>query len=261
MLTCQPIGVLRCPAESEFMTPLQPAPQRETGQLSWVQLAEGHNLLPALDGLDGFSRIWLVWWFHAKKGWKPKILPPRGRVGKQGVFATRSPHRPNPVGLSAVPLLKVEGLRLWIGEHDLLDGTPILDIKPYIPRFDAFPRERRGWFAEVEEQLDGPGPFMIESSPAAVRQLDWLECNGLAGFYQRVASILSWDPFPHRTRRIVRYDQGYRIGCGDWRVFYSVEQRRVRIERVESRFENPPTKKPLHTRFLAMEFNQEGPSP
>ncbi len=74
-----------------------------------------------------------------------RVLPPRSRTGRKGVFSTRAPHRPNPLGLSALKLEKVEGLRLSVRGVDLLDGTPVLDIKPYVPYTDAWPDARSGW--------------------------------------------------------------------------------------------------------------------
>src|SRR6185437_11868823 len=91
-----------------------------------------------ISGLAGFERIWLLFVFHRSEGWKPLVRPPRGG-GKRGVLATRSPHRPNAIGLSAVELVAVEERALRVRGVDLLDGTPILDIKPYVPYADAFP--------------------------------------------------------------------------------------------------------------------------
>lgn len=105
----------------------------------------------ALRGIEGFSHIWLIWQFseHVEAGWSPTVRPPRlGGNARMGVFATRSPFRPNPIGLSAVELLSVtfspDGPVLEIGGADLMDGTPILDIKPYLPA-DAITEIRSGF--------------------------------------------------------------------------------------------------------------------
>ena len=79
----------------------------------------------------------MLFWFDRNEGWRPKVLPPRSRSGRKGVFATRSPHRPNPLGLSAVRLERVDGLTLHVSDVDMLDGTPVLDIKPYVAYTDA----------------------------------------------------------------------------------------------------------------------------
>ena len=86
----------------------------------------------------------------SSSNWKAQVLPPRGPKKKRGVFATRSPHRPNPIGITPVELIRVEKRRLIVGEVDLIDGTPILDIKPYVPAIDAFPGSKAGWVDEIE---------------------------------------------------------------------------------------------------------------
>lgn len=114
----------------------------------------------AFRDLAGFERIWLLFVFHRSEGWKAEVRPPRGG-GKRSVLATRSPHRPNTIGLSAVELLAVESNGLRVRGVDLLDGTPILDIKPYVPYADAFPQSRAGWIDAldlVQGERSAPGP-------------------------------------------------------------------------------------------------------
>jgi tRNA-Thr(GGU) m(6)t(6)A37 methyltransferase TsaA len=114
----------------------------------------------AFRDLSGFQRIWLVFVFHRSEGWKPQVKPPRGGP-RRGVLATRSPHRPNAIGLSAVELLGVENRSLRVRGLDLLDGTPILDIKPYVPYADAFPDSSAGWVDDVDAvhgHRSAPGP-------------------------------------------------------------------------------------------------------
>lgn len=208
----------------------------------------GHDFEMALCDLGGFSRIWLLWWFHRNLGWRPKVLPPRGRVGRRGLFATRAPYRPNPIGLTSVPLLEIKGRKLIIGPHDLLDGTPILDIKPYLPSVDSFPAEREGWL----ESLLEPGPaYELVFTPAARRQLDWLGEHYHADFPARVARVLSADPYPHKTRRITRLPHEYRLGCGAWRVYFQIEGQKVLISRVGSGLYEPTSnpESEVHLRF------------
>ena len=112
----------------------------------------------AVRGLEGFSHIWLIWEFSEAKRdeWSPTVRPPRlGGNVRKGVFATRSPFRPNPIGLSAVKLCKVEidaimGPVLHVSGADLMDGTPIYDIKPYIPFADSYPYASSGFINEVD---------------------------------------------------------------------------------------------------------------
>ncbi len=114
----------------------------------------------ALRGLDGFSHLWLIWQFSqaVREEWSPTVRPPRlGGNTRMGVFATRSPFRPNAIGLSSVEIdhIDINGPVIWVRGADLMDGTPIFDIKPYLPYTDSHP-EARGGFAF------GPGEDMVE---------------------------------------------------------------------------------------------------
>jgi tRNA (Thr-GGU) A37 N-methylase len=103
------------------------------------------------------------------------------------------------VGLSNVKLLQVDGHRLYIGAHDLLDDTPILDIKPYIPEFDSFPDERAGWYEEMKQRLPQPS-YAVRFSHQAERELE-----SQPTLRQQLQNTLARDPYPHRTRRIVSF--------------------------------------------------------
>jgi len=107
----------------------------------------------ALADLEGMDRIWVITWLHRGGGWSPQVFPPRGPRQRRGLFSTRSPDRPNPIGLSAVELVRVEGWDLHVRGIDLLDGTPILDIKPYVPLFDSRQTDRIGWFGAAGERV------------------------------------------------------------------------------------------------------------
>jgi len=139
-LTLRPIGVIHTPHRQAEGTPIQPAFARD---------AEGRVVLdaalaPALADLDGFDRVWLVFWLHRAAPHRLTVTPYRDR-SERGLFSTRAPCRPNPIGISAVRLLAVEGNVLRVSGVDMLDGTPLLDVKPYAPRFDAYPDARAGW--------------------------------------------------------------------------------------------------------------------
>lgn len=154
------------------------------------------NFEQALESLEGFERVWLVFGFHESHGWLPKVRPPRGDGEKRGVFATRSPHRPNRIGLSCVRLLKINGRSLLIEGHDLLEGTPIYDIKPYIPLADAFPGAKAGWVDEL------PEPFEIQESIAAKKKLEWLKNNGENRLRAFVDEQLRYQPLDQSRKRI-----------------------------------------------------------
>lgn len=146
----------RGPFGSKFGIPRQSG---LTGIEGRIVFTEKYRVREALRGLEGFSRIWLLWGFSvnkpAKGEWQPTVRPPRlGGNVSMGVFATRSPFRPNPLGLSCVELVRVDNLELVVRGADLADVTPIYDIKPYISYADSFPDAVCG-FAQ-----DAPGPVL-----------------------------------------------------------------------------------------------------
>ena len=139
-LTLQPIGVIETPFQEPAGTPIQPS--RAKGTSGRVHVYESFR--EGLQDLDGFERIWLIYWLHrARMG--SLLVTPFLDTEKRGVFATRAPSRPSPIGISAVRLVKVRDTVLEIAEVDILDGTPLLDIKPYVPEFDCYAGSRAGW--------------------------------------------------------------------------------------------------------------------
>ena len=189
----------------------------------------------ALRDLDGVDRVWLLWWFHRNDSWRPLVLPPRGPSRRRGVFATRSPHRPNPLGLTSVPLLGVTGRRLLLGPCDLVDGTPVFDLKPYVADHDAFPDARAGWIDAMEAQLREPARYAVGFADQATAQARWLEEQWQIDFTPRLVELLSRDPAPHRTRRIRRRTaHELEISCGAWRAVFSVEADAVWIIALEA---------------------------
>jgi tRNA-Thr(GGU) m(6)t(6)A37 methyltransferase TsaA len=231
MMAFTPIGVIRTRMRLKFDAPHQPANSRD--EESVIELHGGQNFEKALKDLAGFDRIWLIWWFHKNATWRPMVLPPRGPGVRRGVFATRSPHRPNPIGITAVPLLKIVGRKIYVGNNDLLDGTPVLDIKPYVATADAFPDASLGWIADVDAALAGPANYSVQLEALAKAQTEWLQSSWELDFMPRAKEILSRDPTPHRTRRISRLKNGsFRLGCGAWRVYFVVQGSQVKIERL-----------------------------
>ncbi|MDX8384388.1 MAG: tRNA (N6-threonylcarbamoyladenosine(37)-N6)-methyltransferase TrmO, partial [Ghiorsea sp.] len=138
------IGVVHSPYKERFATPRQPAYAKSEAHAT-IELNKGSNFEQALQDLETFSHIWVIYWMHLNQGWNPLVKPPRDPNNKHGVFSTRAPHRPNSIGLSVVPLQSIKGRTLHILEHDMLDGTPVLDIKPYIKEADIMPNANAGW--------------------------------------------------------------------------------------------------------------------
>ena len=140
MTTFQPIGVIRTPFTRQEQTPIQPYRSREAGRVEVLpEFAAG------LQGLEGFSHIILLYLFHKSEPGHSLTVTPFLDKEPKGLFATRYPRRPNPVGLSVVELVRREEQVLHVAGIDVLDGTPLLDIKPYVPAFDAYPEARHGW--------------------------------------------------------------------------------------------------------------------
>ncbi len=134
------IGHVRSPFVDAAGTPIQPV---------YTGGAEGEVVVDeryagALDDLEGFERLWLVYWMDRAAAFRPRVVPYRDTQAR-GLFATRSPSRPNPLGLSVVRLVRREGCVLRVADLDILDRTPLVDIKPYVPVFDAHPVSRAGW--------------------------------------------------------------------------------------------------------------------
>jgi len=147
-ITFKPIGFVRCTHTDASTTPIQPVYAH--GCQARVEILPEYE--EALDDLDGFSHVHVLYHFHKAGPAMLKVVPfldddPRG------TFATRSPRRPNPIGLSLVRLIRRDGNVLFVEEEDMLDGTPVLDIKPYIPRFDQREHVRAGWQDNVSEEI------------------------------------------------------------------------------------------------------------
>ena len=149
----------------------------------------------ALRGIEGFSHIWLIWLFSeaVRASWSPTVRPPRlGGNTRMGVFATRSPFRPNPIGLSAV---RLDGIRrdetlgqvLLVSGADLMDGTPILDIKPYLPFADSYPQASGGF---TGQKIDGP--LKVEVSQPLLAQVPKEHRQALLGVGAGSAAVVSY---------------------------------------------------------------------
>jgi len=174
VLQARPVAVMRCAQRLHHEAPRQP-PREEAADAGRVagHVVVRQGLQNLLQDLAGFSHVWLLFLCHLRqsgeqradlevhgaaagggrrrqsRGYRDQVQPPRdGR--KRGLFATRAPYRPNPIGLSAVRLVRIEKRVLCVGAHDLLDGSPVLDIKPYLAPYDAIPDARAGWTEGVD---------------------------------------------------------------------------------------------------------------
>lgn len=224
-LTLEPIGHVRTALATKVEAARQPS--ASGGAPGRIELLPGRHFEHALADLDGWEYIWVLFWFDRNAGWRPKVLPPRSRSGRKGVFATRSPHRPNPLGLSAVRLERIEGLTLHVRDVDMLDGTPVLDIKPYVAYTDAIPAAGAGWLAAAAAPQDPVPAFMVEWSELAAEQAAWVEARTGLALRERITESLLLGPEPHPYRRIRRERDGLVLAVKEWRALFSVAGRRV----------------------------------
>lgn len=234
-LVCEPIGIIRTEMQVKFDAPRQPDPAQTQSHI--IELFPGHGYEEALRDLEGFERIWLIWWFDRNTNWRPMVRTPRGDTRRRGVFATRSPHRPNPIGITNVPLIEIRGRELIVGPTDLLDRTAILDIKPYLSGVDSFPNQRQGWLQEVEAQGPLQPTYTVVVAPQALEQLTWLATAWQIDFMPKIRSILERDPSPSRRHRITGERDGiFRMSSGSWRIFFSRDDSYVTIHRIAPGF-------------------------
>jgi tRNA-Thr(GGU) m(6)t(6)A37 methyltransferase TsaA len=136
----RPVGVIHSPFTDKDSTPIQPTRSQAIG---WVEVSPEYS--EGLQDLEGFSHIILIYVFHQSEGYSLRVKPFLDDQ-LRGLFATRYPYRPNPIGLSIVRLLGCHAQRIDIEGVDVLDGTPLLDIKPYVPDFDLRADTRTGWY-------------------------------------------------------------------------------------------------------------------
>ncbi|MBR0459246.1 MAG: tRNA (N6-threonylcarbamoyladenosine(37)-N6)-methyltransferase TrmO [Victivallales bacterium] len=213
--TIRPIGTLHCQEQFPYDAPRQGVLAGENRGV--IELLPGYE--QALTSLDTFSRIWLLFLFDRNHDWKPMVQPPRHSSRKVGVFASRAPYRPNRIGLSCVKLVSIKGLKVYITEHDLLDKTPILDIKPYLPYADSFPDASPGWTQNPDELLCN-----VQFSPLAEQQVAWLEQNGVPCIRQFLTDRLCADPVnPKRNRLVPPQNAPFCLAYRTWRADFALD--------------------------------------
>ena len=201
-----------------------------------------YRVREALRGIEDYSHLWLLWGFHearrregdeamrreGEESWSPTVRPPRlGGNKRMGVFATRSPFRPNPIGLTSVKLLRVEetadnGLVLVVSGADLLDGTPIYDIKPYLAFSDSHPQAKSG-FAEATQNYR----LQVQIAADLLQRISQQACP-----WEALKEILSQDPRPayqHDPDRV------YHLDYDDWEVDFTVDNATVCIKNISKK--------------------------
>jgi tRNA-Thr(GGU) m(6)t(6)A37 methyltransferase TsaA len=250
-VTFNPIGVLK----SDQVEPYQASRQPDgLSSEAVITLNSGQNYEQALTDLAGCSHLWIIYAFHKNENWKPMVQTPRSNR-KIGVFATRAPYRPNPIGLSLVKLESVDGLNIHIGPNDILNDTPILDIKPFHPESDVAEDVHIEW---LESSLT---PKMgLSFSPLASEQIDYLENqNGdmtqLRSFIYRQ---LEYDPTNAEKKRVEFVQSYWVLAYRTWRIDFIVQDTTVAILGIRTGYseedlaagEDKYLDKDLHRKFI-----------
>ena len=255
----RPIGMIESPYKEKFGTPRQPG---------LVQESRGSILLrddlnpDSLEGLADYSHVWVVFVFHenqsvreGRETVKTKVHPPRLEGKSVGVFATRSPHRPNPIGLSLLEIEKIEGRRVFVRGLDLIDKTPVLDLKPYLPNVESVAGAFEGWSGEIVSRS-----VLVEWSPLAKENLRALSgtANSETELQAAIEKSLELDPRPVSYRGTFEnpdpYTSLYGFRFDEWNVVFQMlpaspgpdagadsdatsgaplQPKRARIERIE----------------------------
>jgi tRNA (adenine37-N6)-methyltransferase len=228
-VTFHPIGIIRTPFTEKVAAPRQP--YAAGGARGTIELLPGRDFEHALSDLGTWDHIWVLFWFHLNTSWRPKVLPPRS-TRRRGVFATRSPHRPNAIGMSVLRLEAVRGLTLDVRGVDMIDGTPVLDIKPYLPFADAVPDAGSGWVGA--QGKDDPAPFEVVWAPRANDEAAWLEEAHGIDLRSAVTRALALGPEPHPYRRIRKHEQGFCLAVKEWRAYFRIEGRTVQVDRLRT---------------------------
>lgn len=230
-LTLEPIGILRSPFKEKFGLPRQASLIKSCS--ATIELLKPYNSVDTIKGLEGFSDIWLIFGFHQNSAqrWKPLVRPPRlGGNQKIGVFASRSPFRPNSLGMSRVEIRKIiqcnNKASLEISCPDIVDGTPIYDIKPYIHYADSNSNALCG-FAP-----DAPKPsLLVEFSHTALQVISEADPSDYPNLKQILIEVLEQDPRPSYKGKEEPKEYGFRLF--DLNIIWQYEDGRANVRLIE----------------------------
>ncbi|ENX00004.1 hypothetical protein F899_02189 [Acinetobacter sp. CIP 101934] len=232
-LTIPVIGIMKSPYKEKFGIPRQP---NLVEVESYIEMQGPYNDLLAFEGIEEFSHLWLLWQFHDNKNqenskFRPQVRPPRlGGNQKIGVFATRSMYRPSPIGLSVVKLKEVKKVgktvRIYVTGSDLLDGTPIVDIKPYIHYSDTVTEAQSGYAQEEPVRK-----YVVWSEQAELERERLVQTKGLSEqVIRELAEVLSLDPRPAYQEDPERI---YGMHFADFNIKFIVNETSVLIVEIE----------------------------
>ena len=253
VISFTPIGFFKTKQIEPYHAARQPDEMSEPGE---IIMLEKNNFEQAMQNLNDCSHIWIIYHFHHNQNWKPLVQTPRSKE-KIGVFATRAPYRPNPIGMSVVKLINIKGLKIQVGPNDLLDGTPILDIKPYHFESDLIHDSQIAW---LDQALTAQ--FNIRFSPLVENQIDFLEINNLKEIKTFILRQLEYNPTDKNRKRVQKNDQTYELSYRTWRIDFIILDLDISVLSIRSGYTSDDLTsikdlyfdKELHKKFIK-EFN------
>ncbi|WP_337261351.1 MULTISPECIES: tRNA (N6-threonylcarbamoyladenosine(37)-N6)-methyltransferase TrmO [unclassified Serratia (in: enterobacteria)] len=227
------IGIIRSPYKEKFAVPRQPGLVEDGG--GELVLLPPYNQVEAVRGLSEFSHLWVMFIFHQtmEGGWRPTVRPPRlGGNARMGVFATRSTFRPNPLGMSLIELKGIQtqggNVVLKLGSLDLVDGTPVIDIKPYLPFAESHPQARAG-FAQTAPASD----MLVRFSPQAEQQLQQ-HLRRYPNLRRFISQVLAQDPRP-AYRKAEETEREYAVWLLEFNVRWQVINGQTEVLSLDAR--------------------------
>lgn len=224
-MTLKPIGFFESAQVKPYQAGRQPD---ELGLFGKIKLNTGENFEQAMQGLEGCSHLWIIFGFHLNENWKPLVQTPRSNK-KIGVFATRAPYRPNPIGMSLVELVSINGLTIEIGPNDILNESPIYDIKPFHPEYDVAENPKIDWLENSTFEKN-----KISISPFAESQLEFLEQHNLKEISAFIIRQLEYDPTNKSKKRVEEHPHYWTLAYRTWRIDFSLAENSIGILSIRS---------------------------
>jgi tRNA-Thr(GGU) m(6)t(6)A37 methyltransferase TsaA len=250
-VTFKIIGYFRGAQLQKSALPRQPHLSNQSG---FIEFSSGFDHKLALHGLEDMSHCWLIFYLHrAQSKAKPLVKPPRAPNKLIGVYATRAPYRPNSIGLSLVQIEKIEKGKLFLKNCDLLDGSPLLDIKPYVQEADVALEPQQGWIDQAEN-------WFFSLTNTVKEKVEWLKSSGFEDFENVLTAQLTTSPFQKGRKRLKSEKDGTAIlSYRTWRFHMAIDNSKKHIHvlnlhsgysKSELKDKRDPYKdKDLHRRF------------
>lgn len=220
------IGVIESAAKYRYELPRQSVFASSNAFLRW----DKKIYADCAEDLQGFERVWLIWVFdrNENSNFRSKVrVPVPAEKDTYSVFATRSPYRPNPIGISAVELITITPEGLQLGACDLLDGTSVLDVKPYIPEVDAFPNAKAGWRDNIDKNKND-----IKWTKTAEKQADFILEKGNFDLRNFCDVQLSYRPIDSTRKRVEKNPESsdHILHFRTWKIFFSYDKKNSLVE-------------------------------